>query len=54
MAREVALKARKPWEWTYTNKELFWNGAYAYSIGLGFPPEWGMPRYLSEKKIGRC
>jgi Xaa-Pro dipeptidase len=40
-AREVALKARKPWEWTYTNKELFWNGAYAYSTGLGFPPDWG-------------
>lgn len=40
-AREVALKARKPWEWTYTNKELFWNGAYGYSTGLGFPPDWG-------------
>lgn len=40
-AREVALKARKPWEWTYTNQELFWNGAYGYSTGLGFPPDWG-------------
>ncbi len=40
-ARDVALRSRAPWEWTFTHQELFWNGAYAYSIGLGFPPNWG-------------
>jgi len=39
--REVASRVRKAWEWTFTHPELFWNGAYGYSIGLGFPSEWG-------------
>ena len=39
--REVALRARKAWNWTFNHPELFWNGAYGYSIGLGFPSDWG-------------
>jgi Xaa-Pro aminopeptidase len=39
--REVAQEARKAWDWTFTRPDLFWNGAYGYSIGLGFPSDWG-------------
>jgi len=38
---EVAQQARKAWDWTFAHPQLFWNGAYGYSIGLGFPSNWG-------------
>ncbi len=38
MTREIALKAESAW--TPICKELIWHGCYAYSVGLGFPPDW--------------
>src|SRR5262249_30182540 len=36
--REVAARARAAW--TPVCDELIWHGIYAYSVGLGFPPDW--------------
>jgi Xaa-Pro dipeptidase len=37
-AREVAARARAAW--APLCRELIWHGTYAYSVGLGFPPDW--------------
>lgn len=39
-AQAVAFEGRKAWEWTASHPEYVWNGAYAYSVGLGFPSDW--------------
>jgi Xaa-Pro aminopeptidase len=47
LAREVAAKAKAAW--TPICQELIWHGYYAYSVGLGFPPEWSdAPAYITE------
>jgi Xaa-Pro aminopeptidase len=38
VARDVAAKAKAAW--TPICQELIWHGYYAYSVGLGFPPDW--------------
>ncbi len=38
VAREVAAKAQAAWMPLCRN--LIWHGFYAYSVGLGFPPDW--------------
>jgi Xaa-Pro dipeptidase len=38
VAREVAAKARGAW--MPLCEELIWHGIYAYSVGIGFPPDW--------------
>ncbi len=38
VAGEVAAKAKAAW--MPTCEELIWHGTYAYSVGLGFPPDW--------------
>jgi Xaa-Pro dipeptidase len=38
LAREVAAKARAAW--SPLCAELIWHGIYAYSVGIGFPPDW--------------
>jgi Xaa-Pro dipeptidase len=37
-AADVAQKARKAW--LPISEELIWHGCYAYSVGIGFPPDW--------------
>ncbi len=36
---EVAIKASRCLNWLPSH--FIWHGCYAYSIGIGFPPEWG-------------
>jgi Xaa-Pro aminopeptidase len=38
VARDVAARARVAW--LPLCQELIWHGIYAYSVGLGFPPDW--------------
>jgi Xaa-Pro dipeptidase len=38
VARYVASQAKAAW--TPISDELVWHGIYAYSVGLGFPPDW--------------
>lgn len=38
IARDVAAEATRAW--TPLCQELIWHGIYAYSVGLGFPPDW--------------
>jgi Xaa-Pro dipeptidase len=38
LAADVARRARAAW--TPLCDELIWHGIYAYSVGLGFPPDW--------------
>jgi Xaa-Pro dipeptidase len=38
VACEVAAKARAAW--SPLCEELIWHGIYAYSVGIGFPPDW--------------
>jgi Xaa-Pro aminopeptidase len=38
LGRDVALKAKAAW--TPLCKTLIWHGIYAYSVGIGFPPDW--------------
>ncbi|MBI2441318.1 MAG: aminopeptidase P family protein [Lentisphaerae bacterium] len=38
VGREIAQKARQAWR--AISEELIWHGYYAYSVGIGFPPDW--------------
>jgi Xaa-Pro dipeptidase len=38
VARDAATKARAAW--TPLCDRLIWHGIYAYTVGLGFPPDW--------------
>jgi Xaa-Pro dipeptidase len=38
LARDVAAKAKAAW--MPICEELIWHGTYAYSVGIGFPPDW--------------
>lgn len=38
VAREVAARARAAW--SPLCEQLIWHGIYAYSVGIGFPPDW--------------
>lgn len=38
VASEVALKAKAAW--LPISEQLIWHGNYAYSVGIGFPPDW--------------
>src|SRR5262249_33003962 len=45
-ARQVAARAKAAW--MPICEELIWHGIYAYSVGLGFPPDWnGAPGCIS-------
>jgi Xaa-Pro dipeptidase len=58
MARDVATKAKAAW--TPLCERLIWHGFYAYSVGLGFPPDWNdAPVCITEDsgavlKAGMC
>ena len=58
VAREVAAKAKV--SWTPICEELLWHGIYAYSVGLGFPPDWNdTPLCITEGsdlvlQVGMC
>jgi Xaa-Pro dipeptidase len=38
LARDVAARAKAAW--TPLCERLIWHGFYAYSVGIGFPPDW--------------
>lgn len=38
IAREVATRAKAAW--SPLCDQLIWHGIYAYSVGIGFPPDW--------------
>jgi len=47
LARDVAKKAKAAW--MPLCEELIWHGTYAYSVGLGFPPDWNdAPALITE------
>jgi Xaa-Pro dipeptidase len=38
LARDIATRSKAAW--MPLCRELIWHGIYAYSVGLGFPPDW--------------
>ncbi|MFH1007219.1 MAG: Xaa-Pro peptidase family protein [Candidatus Latescibacterota bacterium] len=47
VGHEVAAKAKEAW--MPICEELIWHGIYAYSVGIGFPPDWNdTPLCLTE------
>jgi Xaa-Pro dipeptidase len=45
--REIAAKAKAAWQ--PFCEELVWHGCYAYSVGIGFPPDWNdAPVFVAE------
>jgi len=55
---EIAAKAKEAWY--PLCEQLIWHGCYAYSVGIGFPPDWNdAPVFVSENsdvilKPGMC
>ena len=48
VAGDVAAKAKAAW--MPICQELIWHGIYAYSVGIGFPPDWNdTPLCLTEE-----
>ena len=48
LARDAAAQAKAAWR--PLCEELIWHGTYAYSVGLGFPPDWNdAPACISEE-----
>jgi Xaa-Pro dipeptidase len=47
LARDVAAKAKAAW--MPICEELIWHGTYAYSVGIGFPPDWNDAPALIEE-----
>jgi Xaa-Pro dipeptidase len=48
IASEVAARAKAAW--MPICEELIWHGTYAYSVGIGFPPDWNdAPALIDEE-----